>query len=141
MAAVAMENYDVNFQSIAEQGDVIVSGFNFGTGSSREQAATALKFRGIRLVIAGSFSATYKRNAFNNGYLLIDCPDIVAWLRDQNLGDAPTNRSEFSLNINFRRGKIAVGEHSFSFSALGPSAQELIIAGGLENLVRARINA
>ena len=49
----------------------------FGTGSSREQAATALKYRGVPLVIAASFSETYKRNAFNNGFPVIDCPELV----------------------------------------------------------------
>src|SRR5581483_5086208 len=68
MAAVTFENYDPNFNSLYQKGDVVVAGFNFGTGSSREQAATALKYKGIPCVIAGSFSETYKRNAFNNGF-------------------------------------------------------------------------
>ena len=55
-------------------------GFNFGTGSSREQAATALKFKGIPCVIAGSFSETYKRNAFNNGFVVFECPELVTHL-------------------------------------------------------------
>src|SRR5207244_8751738 len=46
MAAVIFENYDPNFRSIAKPGDIIVGGKNFGTGSSREQAATALKYFG-----------------------------------------------------------------------------------------------
>lgn len=142
MAAVAMENYDSEFQSVAQEGDIMVSGFNFGTGSSREQAATALKYRGISLVIAGSFSATYKRNAFNNGYLLLDCPTLVEWLRgDASEQDNATlsRRTGLHANINFRNGTITVGEHEFSFPALGPTAQELVIAGGLENLVRQRL--
>src|SRR5207244_1745064 len=61
MAEVTFENYDPNFNSLYQRGDVVVAGFNFGTGSSREQAATALKFKGIPCVIAGSFSETYKR--------------------------------------------------------------------------------
>ena len=76
-AEVVMENYDPEFVKIAEPGDILVSGFNFGTGSSREQAATALKYKGIKLVIAGSFNETYKRNAINNGFLLIECPELV----------------------------------------------------------------
>jgi homoaconitate hydratase len=59
-AEVVMENYDLNFQQVAQKGDILVGGFNFGTGSSREQAATALKHRGIVLLIAGSFNDTYK---------------------------------------------------------------------------------
>jgi homoaconitate hydratase len=71
-AQVVMENYDPEFGKLAEKGDVLAGGFNFGTGSSREQAATALKYKGIQLVIAGTFNETYKRNALNNGYLLIE---------------------------------------------------------------------
>ena len=55
MAAVIFENYDPKFSTNAKPGDVIVSGYNFGTGSSREQAATALKYFGIPCVIAASF--------------------------------------------------------------------------------------
>jgi len=49
MAEVCMENYDANFASIAKKGDILVSGFNFGCGSSREQAATAILAKGKTL--------------------------------------------------------------------------------------------
>ena len=70
MAKVVMENYDPEFAARTVAGDVIVGGFNFGMGSSREQAVTCLKAKGIPLVIAGSFSQTYLRNAYNNGFLV-----------------------------------------------------------------------
>src|SRR5271166_3140302 len=82
MAKVVMENYDPTFAARTQPGDVVVGGFNFGTGSSREQAVTALKFAGIPLVIAGSFSQTYLRNAFNNGFLCIETPELVNHLRE-----------------------------------------------------------
>ena len=81
MAKVVMENYDPTFAGRSRAGDVVVGGFNFGTGSSREQAVTALKCAGIPLVIAGSFSQTYLRNAFNNGFLCIETPELVNRLR------------------------------------------------------------
>jgi len=139
MAAVAMENYDALFQQVAETGDILISGYNFGTGSSREQAATALQHRGIRLVMGGSFSATYKRNAFNNGYLLVDCPGIVEYLRTQGFGLASTERLELCVSLNFSTSIAVVGEQRFDFAPLGPTAQELIIAGGLEALVASQI--
>src|SRR5206468_6134724 len=83
MAKVVMENYDPQFASRTQKGDVIVSGFNFGTGSSREQAVTALKAKGIPLVVAASFSQTYLRNAFNNGFLCVEVPELVKRLRQQ----------------------------------------------------------
>src|SRR5205807_8117177 len=83
MTKVVMENYDPQFAALTKAGDVIVSEFNFGTGSSREQAVTCLKAKGIPLVIAASFSQTYLRNAFNNGFLCIEVPDLVARVREQ----------------------------------------------------------
>eukprot|EP00002_Diphylleia_rotans_P012819 TRINITY_DN2502_c0_g1_i5.p1 TRINITY_DN2502_c0_g1~~TRINITY_DN2502_c0_g1_i5.p1 ORF type:complete len:631 (+),score=113.70 TRINITY_DN2502_c0_g1_i5:45-1937(+) len=77
MAEVAMENYDTSFRNIAKSGDILVGGFNFGTGSSREQAATSLIYKGIRLIIAGSYSETYKRNALNNGLLAIEVYSVL----------------------------------------------------------------
>ena len=81
MARVVMDNYDPQFAERTAAGDIVVGGFNFGTGSSREQAVTALKCKGISLVIAGSFSQTYLRNAFNNGFLCIETPELVNRLR------------------------------------------------------------
>jgi len=90
-AEVAFENYDKNFGKVAQSANAIVAGFNFGTGSSREQAATCLKHFGIRVVIAGSFSETYKRNAINNGLIVIECPELVRDLQEQgNVGHAPS---------------------------------------------------
>src|SRR5262249_23476243 len=83
MAKVVMENYDPEFASRTQAGDVIVSGFNFGTGSSREQAVTCLKAKGIPMVIAASFSQTYLRNAYNNGFLCVEVPELVKKLREQ----------------------------------------------------------
>jgi len=142
MAAVAMENYDAEFQDLAQKGDLLVSGFNFGTGSSREQAATALQFRGIQTVIGGSFSATYKRNAFNNGFLLVDSPLLVEWLRkDHPPQGAATRRTGVQATIEFKSGILSVGDLEFPFAPLGPTAQQLILAGGLENLVMNRIQS
>src|SRR2546422_2555914 len=61
MAAGTFENYDPNFNTLYQKGDIVVGGLNFGSGSSREQAATALEFKRNPCVIAGSFSETYKR--------------------------------------------------------------------------------
>ena len=67
MGKLAMINYDESFRTIAKEGDILVAGHNFGSGSSREQAVTALKAKGIQTIVAASFSATFKRNALNNG--------------------------------------------------------------------------
>ncbi|KAA3607316.1 MAG: homoaconitase [Planctomycetota bacterium] len=146
MAAVAMENYDAEFQNLAAQGDILVSGYNFGTGSSREQAATALHYRGLQLIVAGSFSATYKRNAFNNGILLVDCPGLTEFLRANGPAAAPTVRPGWKAGVDFRTGKLKLQslddpsrQEEFDFAPLGPTAQELVLAGGLENLVQQKL--
>ena len=138
MAAVTFENYDPNFNSLYKKGDVVVAGFNFGTGSSREQAATALKFKGIPCVIAGSFSETYKRNAFNNGFVVFECPELVAHLRATLKDRAPTTVAP-KIDIDYAKSTLTIDGKSFPFPPLSPAAQELIVAGGAENLVASRL--
>ncbi len=143
MAKVAMENYDPEFQAKAAEGDILVSGFNFGSGSSREQAATCLLYRGIRLVVAGSFSETYKRNAFNNGYICLECPDLVRDLRARFAG-APkeaTRRAGMSLTIDFERSKATADGKSYAIAPLGRAAQDLVLSGGLEAQVQRALEA
>ncbi|MCK9279942.1 MAG: homoaconitase [Melioribacteraceae bacterium] len=135
-AKVVMENYDPQFGKIVEEGDILVSGYNFGTGSSREQAATALKYRGIKLVIAGSFSETYKRNAINNGFLTIDCPKFYEYLNDIYGKEELSVKINSKMKINFRKSTIEFEEHVFSFSPVGSAAQELIVMGGLESWIK-----
>ena len=138
-AAVAMENYDPAFQQLAQEGDLLVGGFNFGTGSSREQAATALKHRGIRLVLAGSFSETYKRNALNNGFLVLDAPQLARDLRARFGAEKPTQRTGLKAVLDVARSTLEVEGQPYALGPIGPAAQELVLAGGLEEWVKARL--
>jgi homoaconitate hydratase len=143
MAQVVMENYDPDFRSKVQPGDVVVGGYNFGTGSSREQAATALQAAGIPLLIAGSFSQTYLRNAFNNGFVCIECPSLVERLRAHHAdniaaGDLTIVPGDL-LEIDFSTGCATVRGEDFHFPPLGSVPQSLIVAGGIENLVRERL--
>ena len=135
-AKVVMENYDLEFIKIANEGDILVGGFNFGTGSSREQAATALKYKGIKLVIAGSFNETYKRNALNNGFLLIECPALITDLKLKFGKEKLTVKTEMAASIDFVNSKINLDKKEYNFDPVGRAAQELIVKGGLENWVR-----
>ena len=142
MGTKAMLNYDPNFQDLARAGDILIGGFNFGSGSSREQAATALKFRGLKMVIAGSYSQTYKRNAFNNGYILIESPELVEDLKREFAGDKSlTIRTGKTAAVDFVAGKITCGEKTYGFNPLGEIAQELIVMGGFEAVIRAQLGA
>ncbi|MCJ1363285.1 mitochondrial Homoaconitase [Acarospora aff. strigata] len=82
MAEVCMSNYDPTFSSIAKPGDILVSGFNFGCGSSREQAATAILAKKIPLVVAGSFGNIFSRNSINNALMGVEVPRLVQRLRE-----------------------------------------------------------
>jgi homoaconitate hydratase len=140
MAAVTFENYDPNFNTLYQKGDVVVGGLNFGSGSSREQAATALKFKGIPCVIAASFSETYKRNAFNNGFVVFECPELVSHLRATLTNRTPTTVAP-EITIDYAKSVLTMDGKSFAFPPLSPAAQELIVAGGAENLVASRLRA
>ena len=143
MAKVVMENYDPQFAAQTQAGDVIASQFNFGTGSSREQAVTCLKARGIPLVIAASFSQTYLRNAFNNGFLCIEVPEFVARLREQFAPEIAAKEKTVipgdEVDIDFTASTISWRGDKFAFPALGSVPQSLVIAGRVENLVAKRL--
>jgi len=143
MAKIVMENYDPQFASRTQAGDVIVSGFNFGTGSSREQAVTCLKAKGILLVIAASFSQTYLRNAYNNGFLCVEVPELVKKLREQFAPQIAAKEKTIipgdNIDIDFTSGTIAWRGEEFAFPPLGSVPQSLVIADGVENLVAKRL--
>jgi homoaconitate hydratase len=134
-AQVVMENYDPTFVHMVNEGDFLAGGFNFGTGSSREQAATALKYRGIRLVIAGSFSETYKRNALNNGFLVIEAPELVIDLKQRFGTETPSVKTGVAATLDMKKACIVADGKTYSIDPVGPAAQELVLVGGLENWV------
>ncbi|KAJ2726502.1 mitochondrial Homoaconitase, partial [Coemansia sp. D1744] len=149
MKAIVMENYDPEFSRLVQPDDVVVAGANFGTGSSREQAATALLAAGVRLVVCESASETFKRNAVNNGLLVLESPRLVQWLRKrfQSPDAAPTIVSGLDAHVGLVAGKIQLTDSSGTsvydgdLPRIGKAAQEIIVAGGLENWVRARMAA
>jgi homoaconitate hydratase len=142
MARVVMQNYDPRFAELARDGDIVVGGFNFGTGSSREQAATALAARGIRLVIAGSFSQIFLRNAFNNGFPCVAVPDFVLHLQQEFVERAAAERTIIpgdDVSIDFTGGTVTYRGEQFRFAPLGAVPQSLIVAGGVERLTAHRL--
>jgi homoaconitate hydratase len=151
MAAASFNNYDPNFVKTARSGDVVISGRNFGTGSSREQAATCLKMFGIPCVIAYSFSETYKRNAFNNGFVVFECPELVEWFekrtprpghssaRDQDGKAQALTVVGPDIIVDYQKSLISIDGKQFSFPPLSVVAQELVVAGGAENVVIQRL--
>lgn len=146
MREVVMENYCTSFVSRVQRGDVLVAGYNFGTGSSREQAATALNAVGISAVICGSANQTYKRNAINNGLIVLEVPELVDMLfasigRDEKVA-IPGTKVSLDLvngNLEYKEEDGAALSDPMAFKSLGAVTQELIVLGGLEAWVRAQL--
>jgi 3-isopropylmalate/(R)-2-methylmalate dehydratase small subunit len=128
IAAHALEDLDPQFAQRAQAGDVIVAGRNWGNGSSREQAVTTLKYRGIAAVIASSFARIYFRNAINQGLLLITCPAIVAHAQT---GD--------TIEIDLQNSTIRLHNQVFSFAPLSETALRMIECGGLVPYLRQKL--
>jgi homoaconitate hydratase len=143
MAAVVMANYDPSFAGRTQVGDILVATRNFGTGSSREQAATALQARGIRMVIAESLSRTYQRNAFNNGFICIECPSLVEAVETTLLDPDAAGRLTIipgdELTVDFRRSLARWRGEQHRFTPLDRVPQRLVVTGGLETQAAARI--
>lgn len=149
MAKVSMENYFAGFHEIVGKKDTLVVGANFGTGSSREQAATCLKNLGIKTIIGNSFSETYKRNSLNNGVICIECKPLVDLLVESSGVDFSENKcvklpKENKLRVDLEEGIVEyISDKSkiFMVSKLGEMARKLIECGGLEQWVRSSLSA
>ena len=102
-----------------QPGDFLVAGRNFGCGSSREQAAAAVKYAGVGAVIAVSFARIFYRNAINLGL-----PAIVAEVEAAE-GD------ELAIDLEAGRIENLTQGREFKAAALDPRAVELLDAGGL----------
>jgi homoaconitate hydratase len=143
MAEVVFENYDPEFVGVVQAGDILVGSWNFGTGSSREQAVTSLQAKGIAMVIAASYSQTYLRNAFNNGFTCIECPELVQSVRRLMVVDVDSGAKTIipgqDLEVDFSSGAIRLDGESFRFPPLGSVPQALVVAGGVENQVRQQL--
>jgi len=130
LAKHALEGLDPNFPDKAKSGVIIVGGKNFGCGSSREQAPLALKYSGVKCVIAESFARIFFRNAINIGLPVIECKGISS---------AVDNGDE--LTVDFQAGTIqdlSKGK-SFQVAKLPPFILEILSDGGLIENLRRRI--
>ena len=126
----ALEDLDPDFARQVKPGDIIVGGKNWGNGSSREQAVGALKYAGVRVIIAKSFARIYFRNAVNNGLLPILCPAAV---------DAIEAGETIAVDLAAHQIHCRAGV--FDFPSLSPSLIKIIEAGGLIPMLRQQFNA
>jgi 3-isopropylmalate/(R)-2-methylmalate dehydratase small subunit len=128
LAKHALESLDATFPDKAKKGIIIIGGKNFGCGSSREQAPLALKYAGVKCVIAESFARIFFRNSINIGLPVIECKGISTAVETDD-----------ELAIDFEAGKIEniSNGKKFQVDTLPPFILEILTDGGLiENLRR-----
>ncbi len=82
LASHCMEDIDKSFTQKVEAGDIMIAGYNFGCGSSREHAPIAIKESGISLVIARSFARIFYRNSINIGLAILECDEAVDGIQE-----------------------------------------------------------
>ncbi len=127
LASHCMEDIDIDFTKKVKDGDIMVAGFNFGCGSSREHAPIAIKESGISLVIAKSFARIFYRNSINIGLAIVECPAAA---------EAIANGDEVEADLD--NGVIydkTTGE-SFKTEPFPAFIQEIITNGGLVESIK-----
>jgi 3-isopropylmalate/(R)-2-methylmalate dehydratase small subunit len=131
LAKHALESLDQTFPDKAKKGVILVGGKNFGCGSSREQAPLALKYSGVKCVVAESFARIFCRNAINIGLPVIECKGISSAVET---GD--------ELAVDFEAGKIenVTNGKKFQVDKLPPFILEILADGGLIENLRRRMN-
>jgi 3-isopropylmalate dehydratase small subunit len=107
---------------------ILVAGRNFGCGSAREQAATAIQGLGIKAVVACSFARTFYRNAINDGLPIIECPELCPAVGE---GD--------EIKIDLAAGKIHHSGKEYSFPQLPDSVRKILELGGLAAYLKAQL--
>ncbi len=122
LAKHCMEDIDAEFVNKVKAGDVIVAGWNFGCGSSREHAPLVIKTCKTGCVIAKSFARIFYRNAINIGLPILECPEAA---------DAIENGSE--VEVDFDTGEIRdiTSKKTYKAQPFPPFIQNIIKAGGL----------
>ncbi|MBR2019064.1 MAG: 3-isopropylmalate dehydratase small subunit [Clostridia bacterium] len=127
LASHCMEDIDKTFTDKVEAGDIMVAGYNFGCGSSREHAPIAIKESGISLVIAKSFARIFYRNSINIGLAILECPEAVDAIREGDRIEA-----DLDAGVIYNR---TTGEQ-FQTQPFPAFIQTIIQNGGLVESIR-----
>ena len=127
LASHCMEDIDKDFVRNVRDGDVMVGGWNFGCGSSREHAPVAIKASGISCVIAKSFARIFYRNAINIGLPILECPAASEEIAEGDM-----------VSIDFDTGVITdeTTGRTFQAAPFPPFIQNIIAKGGLMNSLK-----
>ena len=115
-----------SFADMAQPGDIIITGRNFGSGSSRQQAVDCFKALGIHAILARSFGAIYERNAINSGFPVLVYDDLGPL--DLKLRDEVVIDLKSSMIINKSNGK------KVPLKPIPEVQLQIYMAGGILNL-------
>ena len=130
LAAHCMEDIDKDFVNKVHEGDLMVGGWNFGCGSSREHAPLAIKTAGISVVIAKSFARIFYRNSINIGLPIMECPEAADAIA---AGDEVSVNFDTGLITNLTTGK------TYQAEPFPPFIQNIIQKGGLLASIQDRL--
>jgi 3-isopropylmalate/(R)-2-methylmalate dehydratase small subunit len=128
LAQHAFEMLGEGFADKLRSFDILVAGRNFGCGSAREQASTAIQGLGIKAVVASSFARTFYRNAINDGLPIVECPTLVEAVQE---GD--------EIRIDLAAGKITFGDRDFSFPQMPEAVRKILELGGLAAYLKTQL--
>ena len=120
-------------------GRILLAGKNFGSGSSREHAAWAIYDYGFKAVISSFFADIFRNNALNNGFLVIEAPELINDLKHKFGDKKLTVRTGIQATINFSLSEIQTADKTYTIDPVGVAAQELIKSEGLENWVKRQL--
>jgi len=137
-AKYAMENYDPEFVKQVRKQDIIMTGKNFGCGSSREQAVTCLKYAGVDAIVAKSFARLFYRNSLNFALTSIECPEVVNAVFDK-VPEEGSRLSNFKMEIDLSEGMIFLASQEYSFPPWDEQAMLIFRAGGLVEYTRQKL--
>jgi 3-isopropylmalate/(R)-2-methylmalate dehydratase small subunit len=129
LAEHAFEVLGPEFPAKLRSFEILVAGRNFGCGSAREQAATAIQGLGIKAVIACSFARTFYRNAINDGLPIFECPDLYPAVEE---GD--------ELTIDLAESKIVHRGKEYGFPQLPDSVRKILELGGLAAYLKTQLS-
>ena len=122
LATHCMEDIDTNFVKVVKGGDVMVGGYNFGCGSSREHAPMVIKESGISCVIAKTFARIFYRNAINIGLAILECPEASEQI---DSGDEVAIDFDTGVITNLTKGE------TYQANPFPDFIKKIIQAGGL----------
>jgi 3-isopropylmalate/(R)-2-methylmalate dehydratase small subunit len=126
LAGHAFEVLGEGFPAKLRNFAIFVAGRNFGCGSAREQAVTAIQGLGVKAVVAVSFARTFYRNAINSGLTIIECAGLYPAVHE---GD--------EIKIDIVEGQIHHDSKAYSFPKFPESVRQLLECGGLANYLKA----